>query len=143
MTQRNDLSSMPGHLIRRLNQRSTAVFHERMKAAPVELTSVQYAALDVLSQNPGIDQAKLAALIAYDRATIGEVVKRLVQKGLVARQVNEEDRRARSLSLTEAGEAARAEVAPLVAELQPDILCGLTEEERAQFIALARKVVDS
>ncbi|WP_353471288.1 MarR family transcriptional regulator [Salipiger sp. H15] len=143
MTARDDLSQMPGHLIRRLNQRSTAVFSERMKSAPVELTSVQYAALDVLAREPGIDQARLAALIAYDRATIGEVVKRLVQKGLVARQVNEDDRRARSLRLTGEGEAALAQVAPLVAALQADILETLTEAERAQFLALARKAVES
>ena len=60
MTSRDDLNRMPGHLIRRLNQRSTAVFSERLKSAPVELTSVQYAALDVLAREPGIDQA------AYD-----------------------------------------------------------------------------
>ncbi|AWI82733.1 MarR family transcriptional regulator [Alloyangia pacifica] len=134
---------MPGHLIRRLNQRSTAVFSERLKLAPVELTSVQYAALDVLAREPGIDQARLAALIAYDRATIGEVVKRLEKKELVARQVNEEDRRARSLRLTAAGETALAQVAPMVAALQAEILGNLDEDERTQFMELLRKAVEA
>ncbi|WP_235865489.1 MarR family winged helix-turn-helix transcriptional regulator [Alloyangia mangrovi] len=141
MTSRDDLGQMPGHLIRKLNQRSTAVFTERMKSAPVELTSVQYAALDVLAREPGIDQARLASLIAYDRATIGEVVKRLEKKGLVARQVNEEDRRARTLRLTGEGEVALARVAPIVAALQAEILANLTQAEQAQFLALARKAV--
>ena len=143
MTSRDDLNRMPGHLIRRLNQRSTAVFSERLKSAPVELTSVQYAALDVLAREPGIDQARLAALIAYDRATIGEVVKRLEKKELVARQVNEEDRRARSLRLTAAGETALAQVAPMVAALQAEILGNLDEEEKTQFMELLRKAVEA
>lgn len=143
MTSRDDLNRMPGHLIRRLNQRSTAVFSERLKSAPVELTSVQYAALDVLAREPGIDQARLAALIAYDRATIGEVVKRLEKKELVARQVNEEDRRARSLRLTAAGETALAQVAPMVAALQGEILGNLDEDERTQFMELLRKAVEA
>ncbi|WP_235940126.1 MULTISPECIES: MarR family winged helix-turn-helix transcriptional regulator [unclassified Salipiger] len=143
MTSRDDLNRMPGHLIRRLNQRSTAVFSERLKSAPVELTSVQYAALDVLAREPGIDQARLAALIAYDRATIGEVVKRLERKELVARQVNEEDRRARSLRLTAAGEIALAQVAPMVAALQAEILGNLDEDERTQFMELLRKAVEA
>ncbi|MBE9636640.1 MarR family transcriptional regulator [Salipiger pacificus] len=134
---------MPGHLIRRLHQRSSAVFAERMKSAPMELTSVQYAALDVLAREPGIDQARLASLIAYDRATIGEVVKRLEKKGLVARHVNEEDRRARTLRLTGEGEVALAQVAPMVAALQAEILGKLTEAEQAQFLQLARKAVDA
>ncbi|OWY04560.1 MarR family transcriptional regulator [Thioclava sp. IC9] len=132
---------MPGHLIRRLNQRSTAVFQKRIKDAPLELTSVQFAALDALSREPGMDQAQLAARIAYDRATIGDVVKRLVQKGLVERTVSETDRRARSLHLSPKGAEALEGARPVVTRLQAEILEGLSEEEAAQFIVLARKAV--
>ena len=142
MTPRNDLANMPGHLVRRLHQRSTAIFQEWLAATPVEMTSVQFAALDTLSRNPGIDQARLAALISYDRATIGEVVKRLIKKGFVERQVSETDRRARSLRLTKAGSEALVQVAPLVAELQAQILERLTEKERDQFLKLAQKALD-
>ncbi len=137
----NQMAEMPGHLIRRLQQRSTAVFQRRMREAPVQMTSVQFAALDVLARHPGIDQARLAALIAYDRATIGEVVKRLAQKGLVERQVSEEDRRARTLQLTDAGRQALHQVAPLVAALQAEILSALSEEERLQFLVLLKKAL--
>lgn len=141
MTQSEELANMPGHLIRRLHQRSNSIFQERMKSSPVEITSVQFAALDTLSRHPDIDQAQLAALIHYDRATIGEVVKRLVQKGFVARQVNKDDRRARSLRLTEAGSTVLAQTAPLVVALQPEILANLSGIEREQFVTLAKKAM--
>tara|TARA_R110002012_G_scaffold61503_5_gene161316 strand:+ start:1671 stop:2090 length:420 start_codon:yes stop_codon:yes gene_type:complete len=135
------LDTMPGHLIRRLHQISTSVFAERMKAAGIDMTSVQFAALTVLHEKPGIDQATLAQEIAYDRATIGGVVDRLERKGWVLRKVNQDDRRARQVTLTEEGTEMLAVVAPIVATLQADILAQLTLTERTAFIALASKAV--
>jgi len=135
----SDLAEMPGHLIRRLHQRSTAVFQERMRAAGHDVTSVQFAALDTLRRFPGIDQATLAQMIAYDRATIGGVVKRLEQKGFIERPVAKEDRRARTLRLTTAGDAALSALAPVVRDLQAAILDRLTDSERGFFIELAVK----
>ena len=37
--------------------------------------------------NPGIDQARLATAIAFDRATTGGVIDRLEAKGLVRREI--------------------------------------------------------
>lgn len=135
------LDTMPGHLIRRLHQISTSVFAERMKAAGIDMTSVQFAALTVLHEKPGIDQATLSQEIAYDRATIGGVVDRLERKGWVLRKVNQDDRRARQVTLTEEGTEMLAVVAPIVATLQADILAQLTLTERTAFIALASKAV--
>lgn len=133
---------MPGHLIRRLNQISTSIFQARMQDLGHDLTPVQFAALASLRDNPGIDQATLAGLIAYDRVTIGGVVDRLEAKGLLARTVNARDRRARQVLLTEAGAALLSEVVPHIDELQAEILSGLSESERATFIALATKAAD-
>jgi DNA-binding MarR family transcriptional regulator len=105
------------------------------------MTSVQFAALTVLHEKPGIDQATLAQEIAYDRATIGGVVDRLERKGWVLRKVNQDDRRARQVTLTEEGTEMLAVVAPIVATLQADILAQLTLTERTAFIALASKAV--
>src|SRR5882757_2797551 len=68
-----------------------------------DLTTVQYAALVAIKTRPGIDQATLAGLIAYDRTTITGVVDRLVQKGLAVRQANSRDRRVRELQITDEG----------------------------------------
>ena len=83
MTDNND---KPGHLARRFQQIAVAVFHAAVEEAGYDLTPVQYAALTEIATQPGIDQATLAGLIAYDRTTITGVVDRLVQKGLLVRQ---------------------------------------------------------
>lgn len=131
---------MPGHLIRRLQQISTSVFGEQMKMAGIDLTSPQFAALAVLDDHPGIDQATLAGLIAHDRPTIGGVVDRLSTKGLVERRVSETDRRARALRLTRRGKTVLARSRPIVIALQREILPGLTDDERDEFMRLAAKV---
>lgn len=136
-----DRIEMAGHLIRRLHQQSTQVFQQRTQEAGFDLTSVQFAALDVIAQQPGIDQASLAATISFDRATIGGVVDRLEQKGLLRREVSAADRRARLLSLTPAGRRLLGELRPVVEALQAEILAPLTRAERTAFLELARKAL--
>lgn len=130
---------MPGHLIRRLHQLSTHVFQQRVREAGFDLTPIQFAALDALRFNTGIDQAGLALAIAKDRATTGAVVDRLEQKGLLTRVVKREDRRARKLALTGKGEEIITALGPVVEGLQREILPGLDEAEFRQFVALATK----
>ncbi|MCB1387732.1 MAG: MarR family transcriptional regulator [Rhodobacteraceae bacterium] len=134
---------MPGFLIRRLNQIAASVFLERMAAMGLDLTPVQFAALAALSDNPGVDQATLAGLIAYDRVTIGGVVDRLAAKGLVMRDINARDRRARLVSLTDAGTALLERVLPEVRALQADILSGLGPGDVDAFVDLARRAAEA
>lgn len=138
-----ELFDLAGHLIRRMHQQSTQVFTQRTQAAGYDLTSVQFAALQAVHAYPGTDQARVAELIAYDRATIGGVIDRLVQKGWVHRVVSERDRRARELSLTDEGQRIYSALLPVVRDLQADILGALNDEERAHFLRLARQVVGS
>ena len=132
---------MAGHVIRRLHQISTQVFAKRMQEAGFDLTPVQFAAIDAIVAHPGIDQAGVAAKIAYDRATIGGVIDRLEQKGYVERTVCRHDRRAREVRATEKGVRAFDEILPTVAALQEDILAELDPAERARFLELATKAV--
>ncbi len=135
-----DIHTMPGHLIRRLNQISVALFMDRMALAGLNLTPVQYAALCAIRNHPGIDQATVAGLVAYDRATLGKVIDRLDTRGLVRRTTSRSDRRAKALTLTAEGAQLVAEARCEVEALQSDILAGLDDEETETFVALLRKV---
>ena len=124
------VQGMAGHVIRRLNQLSTQVFTKNMQRAGFDLT-------------PGIDQAGIAAKIAYDRATIGGVVDRLEQKGYVIRDVCKRDRRAREVRLTDEGQKALDEIFPVVDALQGEILSGLDPLEQRRFLELANKAMST
>ncbi|OWJ77402.1 MarR family winged helix-turn-helix transcriptional regulator [Haematobacter missouriensis] len=139
----SSLYTLPGHLIRRLQQIAVALFAARMAEAGLDLTPVQYAALTTIRDNPGIDQATLAGLIAYDRVTLGGVVERLEQKSLVHREVSVRDRRAREIRLTEAGDDLLATALPWVEKVQADIVEALGQEERGTFLSLLSKLTDA
>jgi MarR family transcriptional regulator, temperature-dependent positive regulator of motility len=137
------LDDYPGHLIRRFHQIAVAAFVTETEQAGVELTAVQYAALFVLRDNEGIDQATLAGLIAYDRVTIGGVISRLESRGYLERKNSTEDRRARILRLTRQGRAVLTKLAPAVHQAQEVMLQGLNKAERAELMKLLRKVTDA
>lgn len=132
---------MAGHLIRRLQQKSTQIFVLRTQAAGFDLTPVQFAALDAIRAHPDMDQARVAEWIAYDRATIGGVVERLESKGWIRRVVSDRDRRARELSLTDEGERVFAALLPIVVAVQEEILQALGEADRARFLGLLAQIV--
>ena len=138
-----DLYDLPGHLIRRLHQISVAIFANRMAEAGIDLTPVQFAALTKVDDNPGVDQATLAGLIAYDKVTIGGVVDRLVQKGLLRREVSKRDRRARVLTLSDEGQRLLARALPEARSVQDDTLAGLSDHERRTFVELLRKATNA
>lgn len=137
-----EIHSAAGHLIRRLHQISTRIFAKRTQEAGLDLTSVQFAAMDAIRAHPGIDQAGVAALIAYDRATIGGVIDRLEQKKYIVRSVSARDRRAREISLTPEGSLAYSTVQPVVQSLQREILERLDETEYAALLPLLQKAVN-
>ena len=136
-----DNNEMPGHLARRFQQIAVAVFLAEVEDAGFDLTPVQYAALSAIRSSPGIDQATLAGLIAYDRTTITGVVDRLVQKGLLVRHPSSRDRRARELQITEAGKRTLRGITPAVEAAQRTMLRGLTAKEGADLMRLLRKAI--
>jgi DNA-binding MarR family transcriptional regulator len=135
----SNVKSMPGHLIRRMHQISVALFADKMAKVGIDLTPVQYAALEQLDATPEIDQTTLARAIAYDKVTIGGVVDRLRQKGFVTREPSALDKRARVVKLSDAGREALEQARPYVAELQEKIVGNLTDSEAERLTTLLKK----
>ncbi len=73
-----DFQRQPGHLIRRCLQLHHTMFADGV--AGHTITVPQWAAIRALHEFPGIEQAKLSELVAYDRSTIGGLVDRLEAK---------------------------------------------------------------
>jgi DNA-binding MarR family transcriptional regulator len=130
---------MPGHLIRRAQQTAVAIFVDCTKGC--RLTPVQYAAMTVAESYPGIDQRTLAGMVAFDPATIGDVVRRLEQRGLLHRQ-NGSDRRTMRVSLTRAGEKILRKMDKLVLKSQVEILKPLSDGEQIILMFLLSKLVN-
>lgn len=137
------LQNLPGHQIRRLNQISTHLFSKHMQDSGYDITPVQYAALLAIKLMPNSDQVQIANYISYDKVTIGGVIERLQRKGLISRAVNERDKRARILNITNEGIYMISQVDAVIEQIQQDILKMLDEEEQQTFMQLLRKATQS
>lgn len=134
-----DLDQLPGHCIRRLQQVAVAIFMQ--EAEPGGVTPVQYAVLQAVANQPGIDQRTLARGVSLDTSTIGGVVDRLEARGLLARLLSPKDRRVRLLQLTPAGEELLASLVPAMMRTQARILEPLPEQERAEFMRMMQTLL--
>lgn len=139
MSKSFDFKHAPGHLIRRAHQVSIAIFME--ETAEFEVTSIQFAILNVLIDTPGLDQVTLAGRVALDAATSGAVIGRLESKGWIRREPDANDRRRKRLWVTPEGESAALKMKRVVSRVQTRLMSPLDDTEQAQFLYLLDKLV--
>lgn len=77
----------------------------------------------------GITQVELAARVGIGGPSLIRLLDRLVASGLVSRQVDPADRRARRLFLTESGEALFHRIETVIDALRGAALAGVSPEE--------------
>ncbi|MBW0172361.1 MAG: MarR family transcriptional regulator [Hydrogenophaga sp.] len=126
----------PGHLFRRAHQHSVSCFNAVFGRA---VTPLQYAALRVLQEHPGIDQVTLAAAIALDTSTTAEIAVRLERDGWIVRELGA--RRQRRLELTAEGQRVLQDMLRSEAVLADRILQTLEPTEREVLMALMHKLL--
>jgi DNA-binding MarR family transcriptional regulator len=127
-----------GFLMRRANQRHTAIFQEGM--AGTELTPTQFTALVKVVELGRVTQNHLGRLAAMDPATIQGVVRRLIDRDLVARTADPLDRRTTVLIPTQAGSAVAAHAVVAARRITEATLDPLAPEERRQFLSLLQRL---
>ena len=130
---------MPGHLVRRVNQISAALFAQECDEPA--MTSVQFAALTAIENHPDIDATRLSALIAFDRSTLGDVLERLEARGWIARPASVHDKRVKLLRLTPAGQSALKAAAPKVRRVQRRLLEPLAPPDRLALMRILAQLV--
>jgi DNA-binding MarR family transcriptional regulator len=123
---------VPMALARRFLQICTAVAAETLDAD--DLTPQQYAVIVHVGEEPGIDQAGIAARIGIDRNTTGLLVEQLERRGLLKRAINGADRRARLARLTKQGTDLHERLRPVMRANQRAVLSALPPREREKFL---------
>ena len=133
------LEEQVGFLLRRAQQRHTAIFAARI--GQHQLTPTQFAALAKIYDEGTVSQNKLGRLTAMDPATMQGVIARLLDRGFIARAADPDDRRRAILRLTAEGRAAFAEAAQNGKQISKETLAPLDARERAAFLRLLAKLV--
>lgn len=132
------VSKSIGFLLAKAYQRACALYKE--KFGNYELTPQQFGLLRFLWEEDCITQVELSTRSQIDRTTIGGLIDRLEQSGLLQRLPHPADRRAYRIALTAAGKSLEAELAPLEEELHKAILEPLSSAEVQTLLAILQKL---
>jgi DNA-binding MarR family transcriptional regulator len=98
------LGSLTGNVGFHLRLAQLAVFKDfENELAELGVSPAVYSVLEVLQQNPGLTQSKLASAVRLDRSSMVPMLDKLAQRDLVERQASTTDRRHKHLYLTAAG----------------------------------------
>ena len=98
--------------------------------------------LTALSLSEAVPQRKLAAILGIRPQSLGEMLCKLEDDGLIAREVNEQDRRQILVSLTEQGKQQAAAAETERDAFARDFLSPLNDAEKEQLAALLKKLED-
>jgi MarR family transcriptional regulator, transcriptional regulator for hemolysin len=126
-----------------LKQASYALSTELIAAlAPVGVSPRGYHVL-VAALTEEHTQTELAQLVGLDKTTMVVTIDELEEAGLAKRLPSSQDRRARVIAVTEAGERKVAEAREVIGRVQDEVLSTLPASEQAGLLdALNRLVSD-
>ena len=110
------------------------------RALGLQVTPALARLLYHVERHPGSHQKALAARLEITPVTLGRMVDRLVERGLVRRSEDDGDRRAVRLYLEPAGRPLLARVDEIRRQTELRALAGLTGEERLHLLRLLGQV---
>ena len=129
------------HLLHRAEQSATDIFG---RIAPRGmLTPRQYAILAAIEANQGMSQTGLVENTGIDRSTLADIVRRMLDKGLVQRERTVDDARAYAVRLTRKGTNMLKRMRPFADEVDRQIVNAIPTEQQKVFLSLLNQMVET
>jgi DNA-binding MarR family transcriptional regulator len=134
-----DLSQSPSHLLRRCVQYANDLFSREPGAS--DLTKQQFTVLAAVEQNEGVSQTDLVGLTGIDRSTLAEMIRRMIDKGLLDRERTENDQRANAVRIAAAGKKALRSARSASERVERMLLAGLSATDRGKLLKMLTAMV--
>jgi DNA-binding MarR family transcriptional regulator len=133
-----ELAEAPSHLIRRVQQFYSELYAREPGSR--ELTKQQFTVLAALEHNEGVSQTALVEMTGIDRSTLAEMVRRMLERGLLSRERTEDDMRANAVGITQGGRKALRSARSASDRAERALLETLPVPERGRFVKLLQTV---
>ena len=133
-----ELSQAPSHLLRRCVQYANDLFSRESSTS--DLTKQQFTVLAAVEQNEGISQTDLVGLTGIDRSTLAEMIRRMIDKGLLDRERTETDQRANAVRIAAAGKKALRGARTASERVERALLASLPAGDRPKFLKMLSTV---
>jgi len=122
-------------LTNRISQGLAELYAERFG-----ISITQWRVIAILGREAGLSANDVAERTAMDKVAVSRTVARLLELGLLQRQMHTDDRRRSVLALSRAGKRIYAEVVPLALDYEQGLLAALDADERAALERVLRKL---
>ncbi|MBQ2311955.1 MAG: MarR family transcriptional regulator [Firmicutes bacterium] len=96
--------------------------------------------LMVIAENDGLSSGELCELLDVRPSSVSEIADKMAARGFVEKKDDETDKRVTRIFLTELGQAQAKQIADTRQQALDEFSACFTEEEAAQFCALANKL---
>jgi MarR family transcriptional regulator, lower aerobic nicotinate degradation pathway regulator len=136
-----EVAEFAGQLLFRLWRASHTRTAEALES--IGLTTALFALLNVLGAREGAIQQQLSADMGVDPSAMVTLIDGLEGAGLAERRRRPSDRRAWEVAITPKGRRTLARARRLAAEVEGEVLAGLSSVQRGQLVALLRQALDA
>jgi DNA-binding MarR family transcriptional regulator len=104
------------------------------------LAITEWRVMAVLGRYPDLSANEVAERTAMDKVAVSRAVARLLERGLIKREIHSDDRRRSVLALSEVGYTVFDEIAPMALAAEQRLIAALDAEERATLDRLMQKL---
>lgn len=123
-------------LIKKLYETASRPVCEKHGITQTELDIIAF-----LCNHPDKDTASdIVQLRMLPKANVSQAVETLIQKQLLIRTTDREDRRRIHLSVTQQAVCIKQDIDRSRGQMSDVICCGFTEQEKTQFIRITQKI---
>lgn len=109
-----------------------------VRARRIGVTRAQWHTLSVLKRNEGCNQGMLADLLEVEPITVGRMIDRLEDAGLVERRRDPADRRVWRIHLTEKAQPILIELRAIADTMIDEVMEGVDPQDRIRMHAALR-----
>ena len=129
----------PVHLLHRAGQCADELLTTQLDE--MQLTPRQYTVLTCAASLDGASQTDLVERTGIDRSTLADIVRRLVERGLLHRQRTRKDARMYAVHVTDPGRSVIQRATPVTEESEQRLLDAVDPADRAAFLRSLQSII--
>lgn len=129
-----------GFIVARTNYLMKNYFTKSIKEHDLNVTTEQWAILNAVYHNPGASQTDLARACLKDKTNVTRILDLLVKKGYVVRNIDPNDRRIYSITLTELGESVLEKLISISNNANKLCISEVDDADYQELVSTLRKI---
>ncbi|KUO70973.1 MAG: MarR family transcriptional regulator [Desulfosporosinus sp. BRH_c37] len=138
-----DINDSLGFIVAKTNYFMKSYFTKLIKDNDLNITTEQWAILNAVYHNQGASQTDLARSCLKDKTNVTRILDLLVKKGYVIRNIDINDRRIYSITLTDLGESVLEQLINISDNANKSVISELYRDEYLELVCTLKKISSS